>query len=439
MTAPGRVLDATAAAELHRLLTRVVAKRVSDPQDREDIVQEALTRTLAARLLLADDAVAPYAVAVARNLVAAHHSRRDLERRHQPRLLDLTEAPRPDDMVVGAENAAALSAAVAGLPAAEREVLLGHVTEGHDTATLAAATGTTPGGVAARLARARARARVDYVVALRRRQLPSPECRPVLLAVSAADRRRQDALDTAGHLLRCNVCPELVGPLAERRSVLAGLVPIPLLVALARIRSSGRPAQATAAAGVAVLLAGAAVAAVLANDSGRPRGSAGTGEAARTAAAARTAGEAGAAGPAAAPLPSPPSAAAPSPAGPSVRAPGPAAGTGTPRTASRDPAGGDAVVGVRTLVGVVTDVAAPYGFWMRAGGREVYVAFTGLPARRVRLGDRASVSGTTRPVTDTLLANPRAVARGERGRVRAAGVVLQADARDIRLTHPAPG
>jgi len=258
VTAPGRVLDATAAAELHRLLTRVVAKRVGDPQDREDIVQEALTRTLAAGLLLADDAVAPYAVAVARNLVAAHHSRRDLERRHQPRLLDLTEAPRPDDMVVGAENAAALSAAVAGLPAAEREVLLGHVTEGHDTATLAAATGTTPGGVAARLARARARARVDYVVALRRRQLPSPECRPVLLAVSAADRRRQDALDTAGHLLRCNVCAELVDPLAERRSVLAGLIPIPLLVALARIRSSGRPAQASAAAGVAVLLAGAA-------------------------------------------------------------------------------------------------------------------------------------------------------------------------------------
>jgi len=409
VTAPGRVLDATAAAELHRLLTRVVAKRVGDPQDREDIVQEALTRTLAARLLLADDAVAPYAVAVARNLVAAHHSRRDLERRHQPRLLDLTEAPRPDDMVVGAENAAALSAAVAGLPAAEREVLLGHVTEGHDTATLAAATGTTPGGVAARLARARARARVDYVVALRRRQLPSPECRPVLLAVSAADRRRQDALDTAGHLLRCNVCAELVDPLAERRSVLAGLVPIPLLVALARIRSSGRPAQATAAAGVAVLLAAAGVAVLLANESERPPGSAGTAEA------------------------------APSPAGPSVRAPGPAAGTGTPGTASRDPSGGKAVAGVRTLVGIVTDVAAPYGFWMRTGGREVYVSFTGLPARRVRLGDRATVSGTTGPVTDTLLTDPRAVARGERGRVRAAGVVLQADARDIRLTHPAPG
>lgn len=436
MTAPGRVLDATAAAELHRLLTRVVAKRVGDPQDREDIVQEALTRTLAAGLLLADDAVAPYAVAVARNLVAAHHSRRDLERRHQPRLLDLTEAPRPDDMVVGAENAAALSAAVAGLPAAEREVLLGHVTEGHDTATLAAATGTTPGGVAARLARARARARVDYVVALRRRQLPSPECRPVLLAVSAADRRRQDALDTAGHLLHCNVCAELVDPLAERRSVLAGLVPIPLLVALARVRSSGRPAQATAAAGVAVLLAGAAGAALLANQSARPPGSAGTAEAAG---ARGTTGAAGAASPAAAPPVAPPSAAAPSPAGPSVRAPGPSVGTGTPRTAAREPAGGEAVAGVRTLVGIVTDVAAPYGFWMRAGGREVYVAFTGLPARRVRLGDRAAVSGTTRPVTDTLLTDPRAVARGERGRVRAAGVVLQADARDIRLTHPAPG
>lgn len=381
------------ASDLSRLLAQVVARRVGNAQDREDIVQEALTRTLAARPRLAEDVLAPYAVTVARNLVAAHYARHDVQKRHQPRLIDLTEAARPDELVVRAEDAAALRTAIANLPAGEREVLLGHVADGQDMATLAAATGSTPGGVAARLARARARARVDYVLALRRRQLLDPQCRPVLLAVSAGDRRRQDALDAAGHLARCAVCPELVPPLTERRSVLAGVVPLPLLVLLGRLRQQGAPAQAAAAAaGVAVAAGGVAL--VLSH--GPP-----------PAGPART--PAAAAAPAAAASPATPAGA---PASPQPRPPA--------RTSV-------------SLTGTVTDVAAPYGFWLRADGREHYVHFTGLPARPVRLGDTASVVGRPTPVSSALLRDRDAVpARGQE-RLRAAGTYVEASARAIRL------
>jgi len=255
--------------DLTALLDRVVAARLREPHDREDIVQEALVRTLAARDRLTDDAVAPYAVTVARNLVASHSARADLERRHRHRLIDLTEVRRPDDAVLRAEEEAAVREAVRGLRPAEQDVLVAHAVEGMDLSSLAARDGGTAGGVAARLARARARARVDYLLALRRAEPPTPECRPVLLAVSAADRRRQEALDAAGHLLDCDTCADLLEPLVRRRSALAGLVPLPLLVPLGRLREAARghapavsvglvAAVAAVAGGAALLLAGSA-------------------------------------------------------------------------------------------------------------------------------------------------------------------------------------
>jgi hypothetical protein len=71
--------------------------------------------------------------------------------------------------------------------------------------------------------------RLDYLLALRRVQLPTPRCRPVLLAVSANDRRRQRAMGAERHVASCATCAALVPPLVERSSRLAGIAIAPLI------------------------------------------------------------------------------------------------------------------------------------------------------------------------------------------------------------------
>jgi anti-sigma regulatory factor (Ser/Thr protein kinase) len=89
---------------------------------------------------------------------------------------------------------------------------------------------STPGAVAAQLNRARAKLRVEYLLALEQRQPPTPHCRPVLLALSAGDRRRQRDLDAGGHLLACAWCAGLSEPLLDRRrmATVAGEVRVPI-------------------------------------------------------------------------------------------------------------------------------------------------------------------------------------------------------------------
>src|SRR5215216_3939423 len=54
---------------LESLLRRVVGARVRDPDTVDDLVQEALARVIAVRGRLDDEAVTPYAIGTARNLV----------------------------------------------------------------------------------------------------------------------------------------------------------------------------------------------------------------------------------------------------------------------------------------------------------------------------------------------------------------------------------
>jgi RNA polymerase sigma factor (sigma-70 family) len=246
--------------ELEPMLRRVVGARVRDPDTVDDLVQEALARVIAVRGRLDDEAVAPYAIVTARNLVTSLAREEERSRRHRPRLVDPREPERPEDAALRREEEAAVEAALAALPDHAREALVAHEVEGVDTATLAQARRSTPGAVGTQLARTRARLRLDYLLALRRvDRLPTARCRPVLLALSAGDRRRQLALDAGGHLMQCPTCASLSRPLVERRRSIAVLLPLVVLWWLWRrfqAWASRRPVTASLAAVSVATVAG---------------------------------------------------------------------------------------------------------------------------------------------------------------------------------------
>ncbi|MBA3309022.1 MAG: sigma-70 family RNA polymerase sigma factor [Nocardioidaceae bacterium] len=252
-------------------LRRIVAARVGDVHLVDEVVQETLVRVLHARDRVADDALLPYAVVTARNLIASHGRMDATARRNAVRLVSLDEPEDPQETIVRAEEAAAIQTALRALPDRDRETLIAHEVHDVDTLALAESRSSTPGGVAARLARARARMRVDYVLALRRVDLPTAACRPALLALSAGDQRRQKALNAGSHLLACSTCAGLSEPLLGRKRVLAGVLPVGLLTRLSRIkppRPSGRSMQQVGAAGAVIGVV--TVVAVLALTGGEP-------------------------------------------------------------------------------------------------------------------------------------------------------------------------
>ncbi|MEP6461928.1 MAG: sigma-70 family RNA polymerase sigma factor [Frankiaceae bacterium] len=245
---------------------RVAAARLADPHAVDDVVQETLVRLLAARDRLDASALLPYAIVTARNLIHEHGRSLDRHRRHAHRVLDTREPDRPEDIVLQQEEQAAIAAALDNLPESDRRMLLAHEVEKVDTAALAAADGTTPGGVAAQLARARAKLRVEYVLALRRAELPTVRCRPVLLAFSAGDRRRQRSLEAGRHLLGCTACAAASPPLLDRRRALAGLAPWmwgPALLAALQRRVREHAASSAAAGAVAAAAVAAVIVAVV--------------------------------------------------------------------------------------------------------------------------------------------------------------------------------
>jgi RNA polymerase sigma factor (sigma-70 family) len=216
--------------ELTPLLRRVIAARVRDRQVVEDLVQETLTRVMSARRRLEPQTLAPYAVVTARNLVTSLATGEDRSRRHAHRLIDLREPMLPEEETLRREESRAITTALARLPQHDQEALVAPSVEGMDTATLASSRDSTPGAVAAQLSRARAKLRVEYLLELEQAEPPTARCRPVLLALSAGDRRRQRDLDAGGHLLACSWCARLSEPLLDRRKTasVAGEVRIPI-------------------------------------------------------------------------------------------------------------------------------------------------------------------------------------------------------------------
>ena len=259
----------TEILELTPIIRRVLRARVHDQDTVEDLVQETLARLIEARHRITDDGLTAYAVVTARNLARSHGREEARHRDHLHRLVDLRTPPSPEEETLRQEESAAVSTALAKLSPREKAAIVARV-GGKDTATVAQELGSTPGGVAVQLARARAKLRVDYLLALEKTNPPSPTCRQVLVALSAGDRRRQTSLDAGDHLLKCNHCASLSEPVLQRRRPLTALWPIPGLLQLKelvgkRLQSPG--SQAAAAVGTAAVVTAGVI---MANSLGEP-------------------------------------------------------------------------------------------------------------------------------------------------------------------------
>lgn len=210
---------AAPVADLIPMLRRIVAARVGPHPAAEDIVQETLLRVLSAQDRIEPGMLEPYAITTVRNVMATMWRAKERDARNQHRMHDPSEPDDAEEVVVASEEQSAVSRALAKLTDRERQILLAHEVSGQATQSLADETGSTAGAVAAQLKRARARLRVEYVLALEGAEPPTDRCRPVLLALSGADRRRQRELDVPRHLLECELCTRLSEPLLERGPV----------------------------------------------------------------------------------------------------------------------------------------------------------------------------------------------------------------------------
>jgi RNA polymerase sigma factor (sigma-70 family) len=215
--APGdAATEHTAVAALIPLVQRVVRARVRDPTLADDLVQETLTRLLTALDRVDPGMLEPYAIVTARNVVASMWQAEERRRRNQHRVVDLRPPSEPEERLILDEEHDAVARALGRLDERDRDLLHAHEVAGQDTRSLAADLGVSKGAVAAQLNRTRARLRVEYLLALEDTDPPSDQCRPVLLALSGGDRRRQREVDAARHLLECAVCARLSQPLLDR-------------------------------------------------------------------------------------------------------------------------------------------------------------------------------------------------------------------------------
>lgn len=215
-------------AALLPMVRRVVGARVGGHAAAEDLVQETLTRVLSAAARVEPGMLPQYAVVTARNLVASMWRDDDRLRRNQHRVVDLRPPVTPDEPLLAQEQQLAVGRALGRLPERDRRLLVAHELSGADTRTLAESNGSTAGAVAAQLNRTRARLRVEYLLELEQVEAPTDRCRPVLLALSGGDRRRQREVDASRHLVECDLCARLSRDLVRRAEPRRDLTRIPV-------------------------------------------------------------------------------------------------------------------------------------------------------------------------------------------------------------------
>ena len=240
--------DDEAVIELVPMLRRVVGSRVKDPHTVDDLVQETLLRVMAARERIGPEKLPQYAAVTARNLVASLAERNERARLKSHLLVEGTDGESPVADLLRREERSIVAAALANLPAADRDLLVAYEVDGQDTLTIAAGHRSTPGAVAARLNRARASLRVEYLLVAEDLEPPTDRCRPVLRALSTGDRRRQRELDVSGHLLGCSTCARVKTLMFERREPPAAEGVVRILVSkdsdVVKARQRGREVAA---------------------------------------------------------------------------------------------------------------------------------------------------------------------------------------------------
>ena len=258
-------------ADLEPLLRRVIGARVVDSATVDDLVQETLARILAVESRLDETSVEAYAIVTAQNLVRSHARAEERRQRLLPHLFDPRQPEDPAERATEHEERRALTDALGQLSPVDRESLIAHHVEGVDTATLGRPHGVGARAVSVRLARARARLRVEYVLSRQPAQLPTPTCKPVLLALSSGDQRRQRALKAGEHLQTCPPCAAVCSPLVNRRRPLAIPWPAPGVGPLfGKLRRAVRSHPARAGAATTAIVAAVVAAALLVGDNQPP-------------------------------------------------------------------------------------------------------------------------------------------------------------------------
>jgi RNA polymerase sigma factor (sigma-70 family) len=344
------------------VIRRVIAARAANPADIDDLVQDCLERLLAARERLSAEAVLPYAVVVARNLAASHAKSAMRHAAAAPRILDVSEPERPEDVLLAGETRDAMMTALARLSDQERRDILTYY--GADSPVAEA--GKSRGAVRVQMARTRAKLRLEYLLAFRRLELPTPVCRGVLLAISAGDTRRQRELGAGEHLLDCETCAALSEPL-DRRSIALTAIAVPAgLAAWVAGKLRVHPVQAAAATATS---AAVAVGVVLGLHHAAPR-----------------------------PVRPTPPAVSSAPARPApvavisqLSVAGHAVSDAEARRSLRSLIGGTANASGATVVDAVTR----NGFWIGSSSGRVWVELVGpLRSLRIRAGQRVWFTGT---------------------------------------------
>jgi RNA polymerase sigma factor (sigma-70 family) len=233
-------------ASVEPVVRRVVmASHVRNPADVDDLVHDTLERLLRAHRRLSPEALVPFAVVTAKNLIISRSRERGRRDRNAHRLADLDVPESPADAALGTEVKEAMSAALAQLSADERDALLAY--QSRPTGQQMAS-----GAARVRMARIRAKLRVEFIVAFRHVELPSAACRPVLVSISAGDTRRQASLGSGDHLVECSTCAELSEPLSRRSLALTAIIPLGLarwVVRTAKAHPLGSAAAGAVAAG----------------------------------------------------------------------------------------------------------------------------------------------------------------------------------------------